>query len=35
VELALARGRRAHEKRQAIAKREHEREMRRELGRRR
>ena len=34
VELALARGRRAHEKRQAIAKREHEREMRRELGRR-
>ena len=29
VELALARGRRAHEKRQAIAKREHEREMRR------
>jgi SsrA-binding protein len=35
VELALARGKRAHEKRQAIAKREHEREMRRELGRRR
>jgi SsrA-binding protein len=35
VELALARGRRAHEKRQAIAKREHEREMRQELGRRR
>ena len=35
VELALARGRSAHEKRQAIAKREHEREMRRELGRRR
>ena len=35
VELALARGRRTHEKRQAIAKREHEREMRREIGRRR
>jgi len=35
VELALARGRRAYEKRQAIAKREHEREMRREVGRRR
>jgi SsrA-binding protein len=35
VELALARGKRSHEKRQAIAKREHEREMRRELGRRR
>jgi SsrA-binding protein len=35
VELALARGRRTHEKRQAIAKREHEREMRREVGRRR
>jgi SsrA-binding protein len=35
VELALARGRRSHEKRQAIAEREHEREMRRELGRRR
>jgi SsrA-binding protein len=35
VELALARGKRTHEKRQAIAKREHEREMRRELGRRR
>jgi SsrA-binding protein len=33
VELALARGRRAYEKRQAIAKREHEREMRREVGR--
>jgi SsrA-binding protein len=35
VELALARGKRSHEKRQAIAEREHEREMRRELGRRR
>jgi SsrA-binding protein len=35
VELALARGKRLHEKRQAIAKREHEREIRRELGRRR
>jgi SsrA-binding protein len=35
VELALARGKRTHEKRQAIAKREHEREMQRELGRRR
>ena len=35
VELALARGRRTHEKRQAIVKREHEREMRREVGRRR
>ena len=35
MELALARGKRAHEKRQAIAKREHEREMQRELGRRR
>jgi SsrA-binding protein len=35
VELALARGKRTHEKRQAIAKRDHEREMRRELGRRR
>jgi len=35
VELALARGKRRHEKRQAIAKREHEREMRRALGRRR
>lgn len=35
VELALARGKRTHEKRQAIAEREHEREMRRELGRRR
>ena len=35
VELALARGKRSHVKRQAIAQREHEREMRRELGRRR
>lgn len=35
VELALARGKRQHEKRQAIAKREHEREMQRALGRRR
>ena len=35
VELALARGKRTHEKRQAIAKREHEREIQRELGRRR
>jgi SsrA-binding protein len=35
VELALARGKRTHEKRQAIAKREHEREIARELGRRR
>lgn len=35
VELALARGKRLHEKRQAIAKREHEREIQRELGRRR
>lgn len=35
VELALARGRRTHEKRQAIAEREHRREMERELGRRR
>jgi SsrA-binding protein len=35
VELALARGRRAHEKRQAIAKREHQREIQQELGRRR
>jgi SsrA-binding protein len=35
VELALARGKRTHEKRQAIAEREQEREMRRELGRRR
>ncbi len=35
VELALARGKRQHEKRQAIAKREHQREVERELGRRR
>jgi SsrA-binding protein len=35
VELGLARGKRAHEKRQAIAEREHTREMQRELGRRR
>jgi SsrA-binding protein len=35
VELALARGRRRHEKRQAIAKREAQREAERELGRRR
>jgi SsrA-binding protein len=35
VELALARGKRLHEKRQAIAKREHEREIAREVGRRR
>jgi SsrA-binding protein len=35
VELALARGKRTHEKRQAIAKREHQREMERALGRRR
>jgi SsrA-binding protein len=35
VELAVARGKRQHEKRQAIAKREHQREMERELGRRR
>ena len=35
VELALARGKRTHEKRHAIAEREQEREMRRELGRRR
>jgi SsrA-binding protein len=35
VELALARGKRQHEKRQAIAKREHEREIAREVGRRR
>jgi SsrA-binding protein len=35
VELALGRGKRAHEKRQAIAKREHQREIERELGRRR
>jgi SsrA-binding protein len=35
VELALARGRRSHEKRQAIAEREHKREIQQELGRRR
>jgi SsrA-binding protein len=35
VELALARGKRRHEKRQAIAKREAQRETERELGRRR
>jgi SsrA-binding protein len=35
VELALARGKRVHEKRQAIAKREHQREIERSLGRRR
>lgn len=35
VELALARGRRRHEKRQAIAKREAQREVAREMGRRR
>jgi SsrA-binding protein len=35
VELGLARGRRRHEKRQAIAKREARREAERELGRRR
>lgn len=35
VELALARGKRAHEKRQAIAKRDHEREIEQALGRRR
>jgi SsrA-binding protein len=35
VELALARGRRSHEKRQAIAEREHRREIEQELGRRR
>jgi SsrA-binding protein len=35
VELGLARGKRAHEKRQAIAQREHTREIQRELGRRR
>ena len=35
VELAVARGRRRHEKRHAIAKREAEREAERELGRRR
>jgi len=35
VELGLARGKRQYEKRQAIAQREHQREMERELGRRR
>jgi SsrA-binding protein len=35
VELAVARGKRQHEKRQAIARREHQREIERELGRRR
>ena len=35
VEIALARGKRQHEKRQAIAKREAQREAERELGRRR
>jgi len=35
VELGLGRGRRQFEKRQAIAEREHEREMQRETGRRR
>jgi SsrA-binding protein len=35
VEVAVARGKRQHEKRQAIAKREHQREIERELGRRR
>jgi SsrA-binding protein len=35
VELALARGRRSHEKRQVIAEREHRREIQKELGRRR
>ena len=35
VELGLARGKRQYEKRQAIAAREHQREMERELGRRR
>lgn len=35
VELAVARGKRQHEKRQALARREHEREIERELGRRR
>jgi SsrA-binding protein len=35
VELGLARGKRQFEKRQAIARREHEREIARELGRRR
>ena len=35
VELGLGRGKREYEKRQAIAKREHEREMERAVGRRR
>jgi SsrA-binding protein len=35
VEIGLGRGKRQHEKRQSIAKREHEREIERELGRRR
>ena len=35
VEIAVARGKRQHEKRQAIAKRDAEREAERELGRRR
>jgi SsrA-binding protein len=35
VELALARGKRRHEKRQAIAKREAQREAEQALGRRR
>jgi SsrA-binding protein len=35
VEIAVARGKREHEKRQTIAKREQEREIARELGRRR
>ena len=35
VEIAVARGKREHEKRQAIAKREQEREIAQELGRRR
>jgi tmRNA-binding protein len=35
MELALARGKRRYEKRQAIAEREHQREMLREAGRRR
>ncbi len=35
VEIGLAKGKREHEKRQAIAKREHQREMERAVGRRR
>jgi SsrA-binding protein len=35
VEIGLGRGKRQHEKRQSIAKREHEREFEREMGRRR